>query len=174
MQLRMRILVASYRREDVTIELYGRTDDGMSVTALYYGFKPYFDLVEPEDSIVEEMKNDPEYFRMEEKTLWYMGRNRRVVRFFINSPWKVPEYRERYKKFCPVLAADIPFHHRFIYDMDLGSCVYIEGGEEERDPRYSTDLVLRISKIENTDEFNPQAEGPLHRHRERHTEGEER
>ncbi len=40
----MRVLVASYRSRDVAVELFGRTDDGRSVTALYFGFRPYFDL----------------------------------------------------------------------------------------------------------------------------------
>ena len=45
MQIQMRIITASYRREDVVVELYGKTRDGESVTALYYGFKRYFDVV---------------------------------------------------------------------------------------------------------------------------------
>ena len=45
MNIKMRIVAASYRQSDVTVELYGRTDDNKSITALYYGFKPYFEYV---------------------------------------------------------------------------------------------------------------------------------
>ena len=42
----VRILTASYRREgpqeEPVIELFGRTRDGRSIVAEYWGFKPYF------------------------------------------------------------------------------------------------------------------------------------
>ena len=155
MKIRMRILVASYRRSDIAVELYGRTDQGRSVTALYFGFLPYFDLVEPGNACLMSYRRDEQYVREENKRLWVDGVDREVTRIYVKSPWLVPQLREK----CPgvqVLAADIPFHHRFIYDLDLGSCVEIEGDEiPEEKANYTTDYVIRISSISNIPEFNP-------------------
>lgn len=154
MQIDMRIIAASYRREDVAVELYGRSKDGRSVTAIYHGFRPYFDVVEPDEKYISSIKGHEEFVKMEEKTLWDEGMDRSVLRIYIKSPWRVPELRDE----CPfrVLAADIPFHHRFVYDFDLGSCIRVEGEEILEEKRnYTTDVVLKISSMENIEAFNP-------------------
>ncbi len=155
MKIKMRVIAASYRQSDVTVELFGRTEDSKSITALYYGFKPYFDYVEPDQSCIKSIESNPEFIRMEDKQLFLDGKYVNVKRIFIKSPWKVPELR----KICPcqALAADIPFHHRFIYDFDLGSTVEIEGESEESEKNnYTTDLVIKINEVKKTDDFNPQ------------------
>lgn len=156
MNVKMRILVASYRREDVAVELFGRTEDGSSVTALYFGFQPYFDLVEPNKACLAMYESDDQFVRFEDKRLWVDGEDKDVKRVFVKSPWMVPQLREKCGRKFRAMAADIPFHHRFIYDMDLGSCVEIEGEEiPEEKKHFTTDLVLRINKIKNVPEFNP-------------------
>ena len=117
MKIKMRVIAASYRQSDVTVELFGRTKNNESITALYYGFKPYFDYVDPDDECINIIKNNPEYIRMEDKNLFLDGKYVNVKRIYIKSPWKVPELRKICS--CQALAADIPFHHRFIYDFDL-------------------------------------------------------
>lgn len=155
MKFKIRILVASYRRSDIAIELYGRTDSGESITALYFGFQPYFDLVNPGNACLMRYRNDEQYVREEKKTLWVDGQDREVYRIYVKSPWMVPQLREKCEG-VQVLAADIPFHHRFIYDMDLGSCVEIDGEEiPEEKKNYTTDHVVRIKNISNIPEFNP-------------------
>lgn len=149
-----RLIAASYRRDDVTIELFGRTEEGKSVTALFFGFRPYFDVVEPDEKYLTQLYDDPEFVSVEDMNLWVSGEYKTVKRIYINSPWKVPAFRNA----CPfqVLAADIPFHHRFIYDFDLGPCVEVEGEEliGERSS-FTTDLVIRIEKIDTVNPFNP-------------------
>ncbi|KAA8923150.1 DNA-directed DNA polymerase [Thermoplasma sp.] len=154
MEIEIRIVSASYRQSDVAVELFGRTRDGYSVTALYFGFRPYFDVVDPDEAYLRAIQNDPEFVKMEDKKLWIRGKFENVKRIYIRSPWKVPDYRGR----CPfeVLAADIPFHHRFIYDFDLGSCVRITGEDiSDRETSFTTDMVIRVDKIENVSDFNP-------------------
>ncbi len=152
----MRILVASYRRKDVAVELFGRTEDGRSVTALYFGFQPYFDIVEPNKACLDLYEADDEFVRFEDKKLWVDGEDKEVKRIFVKSPWLVPQLREKCGRKFRVMAADIPFHHRFIYDKDLGSCVEIEGEElPEEKKRFTTDVVIRINDIRNVPEFNP-------------------
>ncbi len=150
----MRLVSASYRQRDVAVELFGRTADGKSVSALYFGFKPYFYVVSPDQEYVKNLESDPEFIKAEQQKLWLKGRNVDVLKVYIHSPWKVPDFRKK----CPfeVLAADIPFHHRFIYDFDLGSCVTITGEDiREKETEFTTDYVLRIDKIENAEPFNP-------------------
>lgn len=154
MRISFRIVAASYRTEDVAVELFGRCDDGRSVTALYFGFKPYFDVVEPEEPYISRISADPEFVHMEDMKLWVSGEMKDVKRIYIRSPWKVPGFRND----CPyqVLAADIPFHHRFIYDFDLGPCVTVTGEELSGERKnFTTDVVVRIETIENTEPFNP-------------------
>ncbi len=152
----VRLLTASYSREEdgVVVELYGKTREGKSIVARYKGFMPYFYLVEPPSTILEKFSQDPEISKMEEVELWYKGKMRKCVKVTLHSPWKTPRYRREAMEFCNVLAADIPFHQRFIYDFDLGSCVRIYGKEEEKG-KYTTELVVNAEKFENIDDFKP-------------------
>ncbi len=154
MKIIMRLITASYRQNDVTVELFGRCSDGKSVAALYFGFKPYFDYVDPDDTCIRKIEENSEFLRMEDKTLFIDGENKSIKRIYIKSPWKVPEIRKICD--CEALSADIPFHHRFLYDLDLGPSVEIEGDElvEEKN-NYTTDIVIKINNIKNSNSFNP-------------------
>ena len=152
----VRLLTASYSREEdgVVVELYGKTREGKSIVVRYKGFKPYFYLVEPPSTILEKFSQDPEIYKMEEVELWHKGKVRKCVKVTLHSPWKTPRYRREALEFCDVLAADIPFHQRFIYDFDLGSCVRVYGEEEEKG-KYTTELVVNAEKFENIGDFKP-------------------
>ncbi len=152
---KVRLLAASYsRRDDVTVELFGRTDTGKSITVRYNGFKPYFYLVEPTVGVLSGLRSDDVVLDVEDNIeLFYNGGQRRCAKVTIKYPWMVPDYRKKY--FPPtVLAADIPFHHRFIYDMDLGSCFEVEGSEVETS-MYTTDLVVDAKEFKVTEIFKP-------------------
>ncbi len=152
----VRLLSASYSREEdgVVVELYGKTSDGRSIVARYPNFRPYFYLVEPPPSLLEKFSKDPEIISIEDVTLWHKGKERRCAKVTLHSPWKTPSYRREALEFCDVLAADIPFHQRFIYDFDLGSCVRIHG-KEIRSGKYTTDIVVEAERFENIDDFKP-------------------
>ena len=152
----IRIVAAAYRTDDVAVELFGRTADGKSVTGLYTGFLPYFDVVDASEEYLKEIVKDPEFSKSETLDLWYQGKKRKIERIFIRSPWKVPEYRKRVPRTSDVLAADIPFHHRFIYDKDLGACMEMEGDPDESEiGKFTTDEVMRIKSVRATSPFNP-------------------
>ena len=156
MEIEIRLISASYSREEegVVVELFGKTHDGKSVVARYHGFKPYFYLVEPPYSILEKLSKDPEVCGIEDVELWHRGKMRKCSKVILHSPWKTPSYRRTAMEFCEVLAADIPFHQRFIYDFDLNSCVKIRGNVI-LDDRYTTDIVMDIENIENVNDFKP-------------------
>ncbi|MEA3557812.1 MAG: DNA polymerase II, partial [Candidatus Thermoplasmatota archaeon] len=92
--MRCRILVISgnYKTDDegVTIELFGRTSDSRSATLLIKGFHPYFHIVEPGDDVKEKLSKDPMVRSLDERTLWYKGKDRRCTKVTIKYPFKVP------------------------------------------------------------------------------------
>ena len=101
-------------------------------------------------------KKSDEFVKEEDKTLWVDGADRRIKRIYIKSPWKVPEFRSSSP--VDVLAADIPFHHRFIYDLDLGACVEVDGFEDpEEKKRFTTDIVLTAYSAKSTEDYSVSA-----------------
>ncbi|MDR0522899.1 MAG: DNA polymerase II [Candidatus Methanoplasma sp.] len=152
----VRLISASYGSggESVFLELFGKTRDGKSITLLRFGYEPYFFVADPTAELEKALGADPEVIRLERDRLLLRGRERDVARVTIKSPWKIPEYRNRLRKGFEVLAADIPFHHRFIYDMDMGSCIRARG-EEADGYGYLTDLTVRMDGFESIESFDP-------------------
>ena len=152
----VRILAVSYTREDeVIVEIFGRTDKGQSITARYRGFMPYFYLVSPPSGITAELRANANVVSVEDVQLFHDGQDRPCKKVTIKFPWLVPDFRKAYASHCRVLAADIPFHHRFMYDLDLGGCVRVTGKKVTLE-KYTTDLVVEASKFENIDPFKPE------------------
>jgi DNA polymerase, archaea type len=133
----------------VVVELFGKTRTGEPVVARYYGFRPYFELMDPTEETRGRLKEDPQVVGIEEVHRWVAGSEVPAIRVTIHSPWLVPEYRERYRKpgkEAGVLACDIPFVHRFLYDKSLGLGIRFEGEDEppEVHQRYTVSTVVRI------------------------------
>jgi DNA polymerase, archaea type len=145
------VLGGSYHAVDdgVVVELFGRSREGESVVARYYGFRPYFLLVEPTEEERGRLPNDPEVVRIDPATVFHGGRDRTAIRVTLHHPWRVPDYRKALQgdgKEARVLSCDIPFVHRFLYDKGLGLCVRFEA-EEEPDAvreRYTVPRVVRV------------------------------
>ncbi|MFY9717551.1 MAG: DNA polymerase domain-containing protein [Thermoplasmata archaeon] len=142
--------------DDVVVELFGRTREGTALVARYYGFRPYFEITDPTAEVRERLAKDPEVVRTDEITVWVNGTDRPALRVTIHKPWVVPEYRERYRRSgdeASVLACDIPFVHRFLYDKHLGLCVSFEAEEEPPDvrERYTVPDVVRVVTAEGHD-----------------------
>ncbi len=141
----------SYQAVDdgVVVELFGRTRDGVATVARYYGFRPYFVLTEPTAESRARLEADPEIVQVEEIETWVGGRNRPAIKVTLHRPWLVPDYRENYRRSgddTSVLACDIPFVHRFLYDKHLGLTVAFEAEDEppEVRARYTVPNVVRI------------------------------
>src|SRR2546425_1255677 len=161
----VRIITASYRREPrngpeqaqlPVIQLFGRTRDGQSITIEYSGFQPYFFVVEPPQSLRGAFGRDSQVVKLEDVTLQFEGKPTPCARVVLRQPWKTPEYREKARRYGSTpLEADIPFQHRFIYDMDLGAAVRVHGKEADPAGRYTTDLFLIADRFEACDPFRP-------------------
>ena len=154
----IRILTASYRREgpqeEPVIELFGRTREGESIVAEYRGFKPYFYAVRPSQVLLNYLQRDSEVLKVETVELEVQGRKTPCAKVTLQHPWKTPEYRERARKHgSEVMAADIPFAHRFMYDFDLAACVRVHGAPSTG--KYTTELVVKAERFEPCEPFNP-------------------
>src|SRR5437660_1243597 len=161
----VRIITASYRREPVdgpgdpkvpVIQLFGRTREGNTIAIEYSGFKPYFFVIAPPQALRGAFARDKQVVAFEDVTLEVEGRPTPCARVVLRQPWKTPEYREKARKFGSTpLEADIPFQHRFIYDMDLGAAVRVVGTTRDPKGRYWTDLFLVAERFEPCDPFRP-------------------
>ena len=151
----VRLISASYSQKDnePVIELFGKTRERESITILVYGFKPYFFIVDPNADIERLLSNDKEVESLVHDSLLYHSKYHDVLKVTINSPWKVSEYRNKLKRGFTILAGDIPLHHRYMYDVDMGSCIRVTG--EETREEYFTDLVMQMSSFEDIDSFDP-------------------
>jgi DNA polymerase, archaea type len=161
----VRIITASYRREPIdgpedaqvpVIQLFGRTREGKSIAIEYSGFQPYFFVVAPPQALRGAFGRDRQVVASEDVTLEVEGRPTPCARVVLRQPWKTPEYREKARKFGSTpLEADIPFQHRFIYDMDLGAAARVVGVTRDPKGRYTTDLFVVAERFERCDPFRP-------------------
>jgi len=162
----VRIITASYRREppegpekdqDPVIQIFGRTREGRSIAIEYSGFKPYFYAMNPTPPLRGTFKGDSGVLALEDVTLEVEGTPTPCAKVVLKQPWRTPEYREKARRYGSTpLAADIPFQHRFIYDMDLGAAVRVHGREEGHGGRYTTDLFMVAERFEPCEPFRPQ------------------
>lgn len=151
----VRLISASYSQkgDEPIIELFGKTRGSESITILVHGFRPYFFIVDPNADIERILSDDKEIRSLEHDSLLYHSKYHDVLKVTINSPWKVTEYRNKLKRGFTILAGDIPLHHRYMYDVDMGSCIRVNGKESKEE--YFTNLVLDMESFENIDSFDP-------------------
>jgi DNA polymerase I len=145
----------SYQAVDdgVVVELFGRTRDGVATVARYYDFHPYFVITEPTADDRSRLKSDSEILDVTDIQTWVAGKERPAIRIRLHRPWLVPQYRDQFRRKgdeTSVLACDIPFVHRFLYDKHLGLTVAFEAEDEppEIRARYTVPNVLRIVTTE--------------------------
>jgi DNA polymerase I len=84
---KVRLITASYSRDEITVELFGKTDKNKSITVLYEGFKPYFYLIEPTSGLFSGLKGDDFVLKTEEVELFHDGKLRKCVKVTIKNPW---------------------------------------------------------------------------------------
>jgi DNA polymerase I len=156
--------------DGVVVELYGRTREGSPMVARYYGFRPYFVITEPTEENRASLKTEPEVVEVTETKAWVAdptvgGRDRAAVRVTLHHPWVVPDLRNKYRRSgdeTSVLACDIPFIHRFLYDKHLGLTLAFEAEDETEEvrARYTVPEVVRVvtdetHDIRPTEDFRP-------------------
>ena len=155
----VRLLTASYSKaenDNIIIELYGKTKDGRSITMRKSGFRPYFHVAAPPEEVAPHVQGKDDFLAIDPVDLFLINRGRveRCSKVVIKFPWVVPQFRKelRHQGF-EVYAADIPFHHRFIYDNDIPACFTARGEEVKGD--YTTDLVINLRSFTEIQPFTP-------------------
>jgi len=159
MEKNVRLLNGTYTTKEgknngVKLELFGKTEDGKSITIVEKNFDPYFKIVEPPKSLINNISRDGEVKNISDETLWVTGKIRECKRVTIKHPWKVPEYKKRLSDRCQILDADIPFVLRFIYDNNIDSCFKVKG-KEIKNHDYTTDLAIEAKEFGECENFFP-------------------
>jgi DNA polymerase I len=159
----VRILTGTYTDEGdgVKVLLFGKTREGKSITIQYRGFRPYFQLVEPSDKVRNELQRElesgHEVVELRDRKLWIIdpkgGGEKQVLEIVMRHPYRVPNYRDMYGEGDNVLAADIVFKLRFMFNLDIGGCTRVHGKEEKG--IYSTNIVVNAEKFEDCEPLNP-------------------
>ena len=152
----IRVISSSYYQENgaPVIEIFGRNRSGESFTLLYRDFLPYFYVLSPTEGELSSLNSIGEKVSIEKKELWHKGNVINAIKFTCRSPWKVPEFRRMIREQSRIMAADIPFHFRFFYDLDLGSCVKFSG-ELTESRKFTTSKTVEVKTIQKTDDFLP-------------------
>jgi len=159
--LDVRLLTATYRMEgdELVVELYGKSRDGRSAVIRFKGFKPYFVVLGNFEETKRLIEGETELVSIQRRKYLLGSSEREGAVITIRSPWKVPELRSRFRvnRELVVVAADIPFAHRFIYDMDIGACCSVSGDDVTTSyrNRYAVDVVIDAHSFRETEDFKP-------------------
>ena len=136
MDYSIRLLSAASCTEEVhgknrnMVYLFGTTKDGEAIAVRTPLLMPYFQVVEPPKDICESLEKKDGVEKLETLDLWVDGKVKKCTKVTVSHPGKVPKIREWLKSNdLKLLAADIPFHHRYLYDNDIGGCVRVRGKE---------------------------------------------
>ncbi|MBX8632460.1 MAG: ribonuclease H-like domain-containing protein [Thermoplasmata archaeon YP2-bin.285] len=156
----IRLLTATYKRgegDTITVELYGKTRDGRSAVVRYSGFRPYFQILGDVEKARRILSRRDDVIDITPKEFLHRGEKVSGAVVTVKFPWTVPEFRNLLKGTVEVFAADIPFAHRFIYDMDIASCCRVSGrrAEEGVESRYRCDIVIEAERFAETQDFIP-------------------
>ena len=152
----VRILSASWSRtddEEPYIELFGKTRDRQSITIAVFGFHTYFYILDPSDYQVKNLSRDDKIVEVAHVPLFYRGKTHDTLKVVFRKPWDLAGYRKRYADRGIVLAGDIQYPDRYIYDTDMGSCIRVTG--EETDLGYRSALTVKMESFENIEPFDP-------------------
>ena len=158
MEYSIRLLTAASRNEKVDgkdrtlVYLFGTTEQGEPLAVRTPLLMPYFQVVEPTKDVLETLEKRDDIERLESQELWVDGDIKNCTKVTTSHPGNVPRVRDwlRNNGFKP-LAADIPFHYRYLYDNDIGGCITVSG--EEVEVNGWTCRVVAASKIDSSETF---------------------
>ena len=158
MEYSIRLLTAASRNEKVDgkdrtlVYLFGTTEQGEPLAVRTPLLMPYFQVGEPTKDVLETLEKRDDIERLESQELWVDGDIKNCTKVTTSHPGNVPRGRDwlRNNGFKP-LAADIPFHYRYLYDNDIGGCITVSG--EEVEVSGWTCRVVAASKIDSSETF---------------------
>ena len=136
MEYSIRLLAAASRNEEIDgknrtlVYLFGTTREGESIAVRTPLLMPYFQVVEPTKDILNNLDKREDVEKLELQSLWVDGKVKECTKVTTSHPGNVPKIRDwlRNNGF-KLLAADIPFHYRYLYDNNIGGCLTVKGKE---------------------------------------------
>ena len=160
--------------EDVKLEYKGGIENFVKVTVrapwLVPRFRSDYELQhktiyieKPPVSLVDQLKTEPEALEVTsigDNGEFKVTTDDRVYSQKLINKYGLLKYmnlkeQEKFAKRSTFFAADIVFTNRFIYDMDLETCVRVTGDLIEKRGEFTTDLVLKATAFEKCDIFTP-------------------
>ena len=139
------------------VRIFGRTEKGNSICAIYDKFLPYF-YVQPNEITENKLKELGLNFEAIEKFIpvGYRKKPTKLLKITLNDPHDVPKVREQLEPFCSaIFESDILFKYRFMVDFGLRgmSWVDIESGYANSKtitiPVHYVSKLVPIAKNEN-------------------------
>jgi len=139
-------------KERTMVYLFGTTKTGEPIAIRTPLLMPYFQVVEPTKDILGTLDQRDDVENLESQELWVDGSVKNCTKITVAHPGNVPRIRDwiRNNGFKP-LAADIPFHYRYLYDNNIGGCITVEG--KEIDKGNWSCKVIDASKITRAETF---------------------
>ena len=112
------------------VYLFGTTKEGESIAVRTPLLLPYVQAVEPTQEVLDELGNNEDVENLESLDLWVDGEVKKCTKITTKNIEKLHNVRRQLKNHnLKLLAADIPFHHRYLYDNDIGGCIRVRGKE---------------------------------------------
>lgn len=169
MKVKFQLIDADYFmfKNKPVVRLFGKTDNGKTITVFYEDFFPYFYVESNVDKKeIEEFlsKRYPSTFLKlyEEKKfrpIGFSSKPTKMLKIVLRDPSKVPEVREALKKsglIKKMYEADILFKYRFISDFDLGGMkwFYAIGEGINHTEIVSTDLKMLAKDFKEVEDVH--------------------
>lgn len=150
---RLRIIDTAYNSKSNhgEVEIYGITDKGEKIVAVDSNFYPYIYVSYCSD-ILGQLLEDKDILYYEVTALVHEQQLIEVIKVFFRYPWLVRDFRKKFAH-LQFFGADINFGLRYMYDLDLGNTVEIEGNDISSES-YVADRAIRIKSIKNCDPFD--------------------
>lgn len=162
------------KSEEVVLEYKGVKEPFLKVTVRIpfqikklrnqYDFdtRVFFMSESPPADIIEKLRQEPDLVTIDPnqsgRVMVEMSDRvyaQRVIQKYELSKYMIKETADMLKLRAVFFAADIVYTNRFLYDMDLDTCVRVEGDEVGCRGEHTTDIVLEAKKFEKCDIFVP-------------------
>ena len=139
------------------VELYGKTSENQSIVARFHDYFPYVHIVENSPtfsltSIEKALSKNKTVLHTESIFLKIDDTERPALKCVLKTPYAVTDLKKQYIDRYDFYNADIDYETKFIYDMNIKTCIAIDG-IPSADNRYSCDIVLDVNRFENLDKL---------------------
>ncbi len=131
------------------IRMFGRTEKGNAICAIYDKFLPYF-YVQPNEKTTDKLEELGIAFEETERFIpvGYRKKPTRLLKITLTNPQDVPKIREQLEPHCvAIFESDILFKYRFMVDFSLRGMTWVDIESEYANNKSITVPVQYIKSI---------------------------